>query len=205
VAQITSDQVFDGSNPPAVKPPGTVDLVGAVVIYHSKRAMSRAPKPLEIFTKPPHPRYNWTKFNEQKHELALNRAIERSQKAAEGRSVPGMTSLRRIRSRPGAPRFARLLESQRPQAEAELRRLVNAHIERTGHFPSRQKFASLVANATWIMLYCKTGKRKAWVNRAMVLRRVLDSHDRKRARAGTPAETPLKPKARSGWCGLPGI
>ena len=169
--------------------------------------MPRWPKRDSIFAKPPHPRSNWKSFNEMKHERALAKAIDLSQKAAEARTIPPVEGLRASwASRPrNRFRFERLSPAQRLDAEVELQRLINRHVERTGHLPSPQKLKSLIANATWIILYCRTGKRKAWVNRAMVLRRVLDSKDRQASRSGTPAEPPSKPKRRSSWKGLAGI
>ena len=162
--------------------------------------MPRAPKPLSIFRKPRHPRHNWDSLNQRDHEAAVARALDHER---ERKTKPiGLAALRAVK-RPKV-RFGRLPKRLRPAAEAELARLMHAYIQRTGHAPSQQKHASLIANATFIISYVRSGKLRTQNTRFHKRRRLLDSLDRDTARVGTPA-APTPPRPRSSYRGLQGI
>ena len=167
--------------------------------------MSREPKPLELFKKPRHPRYNWTSFNARKHQEAVNRAIAEDQYR---RSQPrGLTSLK-LYKKHNKVRFGSLPKWMRPVAEAEFQRLLNEYIQREGHSPTPVKLGSLIGNATFIARHvrCTDLFRRRNV-RAYQRRKLLDSIDREHAREGTPASaSPTStPKPRSSQRGLEGI
>src|ERR1035441_4809329 len=92
---------------------------------------------LPFFDKPKSP--TWAAFNEARHAASVNRAIDATEGYKERRKLAGFPSLKATKCT--KVRFGRLPLRKRADAERELNRLVNRHIQRTGHPPSRAKLA----------------------------------------------------------------
>jgi hypothetical protein len=107
--------------------------------------------------------------------------------------------MRLRRTPPTKIRFGRVPPRLRHHAEAFLNRKLNEYLQLHGTYPSRQKMASMIANASWYALYVVTGKSWSWSMRARRIKETLTRLDRKRARTGTPADPLLPPKPRSRW------
>jgi hypothetical protein len=179
--------------------------------------MARPPKPLTIIEGPPKPPHGWGPHNARVHAEAVARAIAHEEHCQRSRANRGFKSLRKNR-RPAKVPFGNLPERDRPAAEREFARLELAYVARHGHPPPRMKRMSMMGNASWIVKYCHSGKRKSWLARAISYRGFLARLDRQKPPAeGQPATAkaprataaatrpPVRPPARSSWRGLQGV
>jgi hypothetical protein len=135
----------------------------------------------------------WGAFNEARNALRRERAETFHLRP---RQPQGFASLRTHNK----VRFGRLPARWRPVAEAELTRLVNRHIQRTGSHPSRFKMASLIGNAAAIVRNHRmrqAGEQgsnwKAAQARWFRTRYLLNRVD------APPQPKPLTPRQRSKW------
>ena len=120
------------------------------------RENPKRPKPLTIFTaRPPH---YWHAFNAERALRRRNATVEWRNRVIANRPRKGWPSLKEI-SGHHRPLFAKVPRRLKAVARAELTRLLNKYLIEHGHSPSPQKYASLCANASFIALYCATGKK----------------------------------------------
>jgi hypothetical protein len=154
---------------------------------HAKRGCQANP-----FAPRPAP-HKWGAFNAARDELRRERAEHFH---ARPREPQGFASLRTHNK----VRFGRLPARWRPVAEAELTRLLNDYIQRTGQHPTRFKVSSLVANAAAIVRNHRMrqqGERgsnwKAAQARWFRTRWLLNHLD------APPPPKPLLPRQRSKW------